>query len=72
MKQRLVLAPVLTLPVNGKEFIVCSDASIQDLSCVLMQEDKVIAYASRQLKPHEKNYPVHDLELVAVVFALKM
>ena len=68
----MVTAPVLALPVNGKEFVVYSDASIQGLGCVLMQEGRVIAYASRQLKPHEKKYPVHDLELAAVVLALKL
>ena len=52
--------------------MVYSDASRQGLDCVLMQERKVIAYASRQLKPHEENYPTHDLELAAVVFALKI
>ena len=49
-----------------------SDASHQGLGCVLMQNGKVVAYASRQLKPYEMNYPVHDLELAAVVFALKI
>ena len=63
---------MLALPVSGKEFTVYSDASIQGLGCVLMQEERVIAYASRQLKPHEKKYPVHDLELAAVVLALKL
>ena len=72
LKDRLVSAPILALPVSGKEFIVYSDASIQGLGCVLMQDGRVIAYASRQLKPHEKNYPVHDLELAAVVLALKL
>ena len=72
LKRRLVLVPVLTLPVNGKEFTVYSDASMQGLGYVLIQEDRVVAYASRQLKPHERNYLVHDLELAAVVFALKM
>ena len=72
LKNRLVSAPILALPVSGKEFIVYSDASIQGLGCMLMQNGRVIAYASRQLKPHEKNYPVHDLELAAVVLALKL
>ena len=72
LKNRLFLAPILALPVSGKEFVVYSDASIQGLECVLMQEGRVIAYASRQLKPHEKNYSVHDLELAAVVLALKL
>ena len=72
LKKRLTTAPVLTLPVDGVEFEVYSDASKEGLGCVLMQQRKVIAYASRQLKNHEKNYPTHDLELAAVVFALKI
>ena len=72
MKGRLTSARVLALP-NGKDgFVVYSDASKKDLGCVLMQNDRVIAYASRQLKKHEENYPTHDLELAAVVFALKI
>ncbi|KAG8493251.1 hypothetical protein CXB51_010731 [Gossypium anomalum] len=59
-------------PEPGKEFVIYSDASLNGLGCVLMQEGKVIAYASRQLKPHERNYPVHDPELAAIVFALKI
>ncbi|KAA3487596.1 Retrotransposable element Tf2 [Gossypium australe] len=65
-------ALVLVQPEPGKEFVIYSDASLNGLGCVLMQEGKVIAYASRQLKPHEKNYLTHDLELVAIVFALKI
>ncbi|WRX26217.1 Reverse transcriptase domain - like 10 [Theobroma cacao] len=72
LKNRLTSAPVLTLPINGKEFVVYSDASKLGLGWVLMQDEKVIAYASRQLKKHETNYPTHDLELAAVVFALKI
>ncbi|KAL8098134.1 hypothetical protein AgCh_031053 [Apium graveolens] len=53
-------------------FVIYSDASLKGLGCALMQQDKVIAYASRQLKPHEQTYPVHDLELAAIVFALKL
>ena len=60
------------LPVEGKEYTIYSDASKNKLGCVLMQEDKVVAYASRQLKPYEKNYPTHDLELAAMVFALRI
>ena len=52
--------------------MIFSDASLNGLGCVLMQEGKVVAYASRQLKPHEKNYPTHDLELTVIVFALKI
>ena len=72
LKTRLVAAPVLVLPSGNEEFHVYSDASHKGLGCVLMQKGKVIAYASRQLKPHERNYPTHDLELAAVVFALKI
>ena len=72
LKQRLTSAPVLVIPDVSKPFEVYCDASHQGLGCVLMQERKVVAYASRQLKVHEKNYPTHDLELAAVVFALKI
>ncbi|KAG8487764.1 hypothetical protein CXB51_018053 [Gossypium anomalum] len=72
LKRMLTEAQVLTLPESGKGFIVYSDASLSGLGCVLMQDGKVIAYASRQLKPHERNYPTHDLELAAVIFALKI
>ncbi|GJY57822.1 putative reverse transcriptase domain-containing protein, partial [Tanacetum coccineum] len=65
-------APILALPEGSKDFIVYCDASIKGLGVVLMQREKVIAYASRQLKIHEKNYTTHDLELGAVVFALKI
>ena len=63
---------MLTTPSGQGGFVVYSDASQQGLGCVLMQHGKVIAYASRQLRPHEKSYHVHDLELAAVVFALKI
>ncbi|KAL4354549.1 hypothetical protein GQ457_06G017120 [Hibiscus cannabinus] len=72
LKEALVNAPVLTQPVLGKEFVVYSDASYVGLGCVLMQEGRVVAYASRKLKVHEKNYPTHDIELATVVFALKI
>ena len=72
LKGRLTLAPVLALPNERDGFVVYSDASRQGLGCVLMQNDRVIAYASRQLKKHEENYPTHDLELAVVVFALKI
>ena len=72
LKGMLVEAPVLTQPTLGKEYTLYSDALGIGLGCVLMQERKVVAYASRQLKPHEHNYPTHDLELAAVVFALKI
>ncbi|KAJ9180944.1 hypothetical protein P3X46_009128, partial [Hevea brasiliensis] len=72
LKAMLTEAPVLTQPVSGKDFVVYSDASHNGLGCVLMQEGKVVAYASRQLRPHEQNYPTHDLELVVIIFALKI
>ncbi|GJT96243.1 putative reverse transcriptase domain-containing protein [Tanacetum coccineum] len=72
LKQKLCSAPILALPEGSKDFIAYCDASIKGLGIVLMQRDKVIAYASRQLKIHEKNYTTHDLELGAVVFALKI
>ena len=64
-------APILTLPEDNEGFEVYSDASYQGLGCVLMQHKRVVAYASRQLKKHELNYPTHDLELAAIIFALK-
>ena len=72
LKEMLVEAPVLTQPTSGKEYTLYSDASGIGLGCVLMQNEKIVAYASRQLKSHEKTYPTHDLELAAVVFALKI
>nr|XP_027127756.1 uncharacterized protein LOC113743869 [Coffea arabica] len=71
LKKRLTSAPVLVLPDGGEGYVVYSDASREGLGCVLMQMGKVVAYASRRLKPHEQNYPTHDLELAAVIFALK-
>ncbi|GJS55361.1 putative reverse transcriptase domain-containing protein [Tanacetum coccineum] len=65
LKQKLCSAPILALPEGSKDFIVYCDASIKGLGAVLMQREKVIAYASRQLKIHEKNYTTHDLELGA-------
>ncbi|GJW97824.1 reverse transcriptase domain-containing protein [Tanacetum coccineum] len=72
LKEKLCNAPVLALPDGPDDFVVYCDASKQGFGCVLMQRGKVIAYASRQLKKHEKNYTTHDLELGAVVFALKI
>nr|GFC42149.1 reverse transcriptase [Tanacetum cinerariifolium] len=72
LKQRLVSAPVLNLPSGSGGFHIYSDASKKGIGCVLMQHGKVITYASRQLKPYEVNYHSHDLELAAVVFALKI
>ncbi|KAD2393596.1 hypothetical protein E3N88_40573 [Mikania micrantha] len=72
LKKRLTEAPILALPDGNEDMVVYSDVSYLGLGCVLMQRGKVTAYASRQLKSHEANYPTHDLELVAVVFALKI
>nr|GEY09834.1 putative reverse transcriptase domain-containing protein [Tanacetum cinerariifolium] len=72
LKQKLYEDPILALPERNDDFVVYCDASLQGLGAVLMQKEKVIAYASRQLKPHEENYTTHDLELGAVVFALKI
>nr|GEW44112.1 putative reverse transcriptase domain-containing protein [Tanacetum cinerariifolium] len=71
IKQKLCSAPILALPEGSKDFVVYCDASHKGLGAVLMQREKVIAYAFRQLKIHEKNYTTHDLELGSVVFALK-
>nr|GEW51265.1 putative reverse transcriptase domain-containing protein [Tanacetum cinerariifolium] len=71
-KQKLCSAPILALLEGNEYFIVYCDASIKGLGAVLIQREKVISYASRQLKIHKKNYTTHDLELGAVVFALKI
>jgi hypothetical protein len=72
LRQHLTTSPVLAQPHNNKSFDVYCDASGTGLGCVLMQDNRVIAYASRAFRPHEQNYPIHDLELAAVVHALKM
>jgi hypothetical protein len=72
LKKRLMSPPVLVMLDLQKGFDIYCDACGQDLGCVLMQEGSVIAYASRQLRKHELNYPTHDLELAAVVHALKI
>ena len=72
LKVFLTEAPIFTHMTYSKEYVIFNDASLNGLGCVLMQEGKVVAYASRQLNPHEKNYPTHDLELAAIVFALKI
>nr|GFC75238.1 putative reverse transcriptase domain-containing protein [Tanacetum cinerariifolium] len=71
LKQKLCSVPILALPEGSEDFIVYYDASNKGLGAVLMQREKVISYASRQLKNNEKNYTTHDLELRAVVFTLK-
>ncbi|GJW21462.1 putative reverse transcriptase domain-containing protein [Tanacetum coccineum] len=72
LKQKLCEAPILSLPKGNDDFVVYCNTSHQGLEAVLMQREKVIAYASQQLKPNEENYTTHDLELGAVVFALKI
>lgn len=72
LKKRLVSTPVLVLPDIHKDFEVFCDACRQGLGCVLMQDRRVVTYVCRQLKPHEGNYPTHDLELAAIVHALKI
>ena len=72
LNQRLTTALVLILPRSDEPFVVYCDASKLGLGGVLMQDNKVVAYASRQLRIHERNYPTHDLELAALVFVLKI
>jgi hypothetical protein len=72
LREHLTSAPVLTQPNMSKPFEVFCDASNTCLGCVLMQGNQVISYASRALRPHEKNYPTRDLELAAVVHAIKI
>jgi hypothetical protein len=72
LKKILTTAPLLTLPDIKKDFAVYCDASWQGLGCVLMQEGKVVAYASKQLKKYEENYLTNDLELAAILHALKI
>jgi len=72
LKKRLTTSPVLALPDPTRYFVIFYDASKIGLGCVLMQDRRVVAYASRQLRTHEKNYSTHDLELAVIVFALKI
>ena len=72
LKAFLTEALVLTQPTYGKEYVIFSDASLNGLGCVFMQEGKVGAYTLRQLNLHEMNYLTNDLELAAIVFALKI
>nr|GFC77309.1 putative reverse transcriptase domain-containing protein [Tanacetum cinerariifolium] len=72
IKQKLCNASILVLPEGSEDFVVYCDASHKGLGAVLMQKEKLIAYASRQLKVHERNYTTHDLELGSVIFALKI
>nr|GEX23523.1 putative reverse transcriptase domain-containing protein [Tanacetum cinerariifolium] len=72
LKQKLCSAPILALPEGMKDLVVYCDASLKGYGAALMQREKVIAYASRQLRVHEENYTTHDLELGAVIFALRL
>jgi hypothetical protein len=72
LREHQTIVLVLAQPDNTKPFDVYCDASGTDLGCVLMQDNRVIAYASRALRPHEQNYPTHDLELAVVIHALKI
>jgi len=72
LKKRLTTSPILALPDPTGHFVIFCYASKMGLGCVLMQDRRVVAYASRQLRTHEKNYPTHDLEQAAIVFALKI
>ena len=72
LKRMLSLAPILIVPEQGQRYTVYCDAFRDGLGCVLMQSGRVVAYGSRQLKNHEQNYPTHDSELAAIVFALKI
>ena len=72
LKRRLTSAPILIVPDRGQGYTVYCDASRAGLGCVLMQSGRVVAYGSRQLKNQERNYPTHDMELAAVIFALKI
>ena len=71
LKRRLSSAPILIVPERGQRYTVYCDASREGLGCVLMQAGRVVAYGFWKLKNHEQNYPTHDMELAAIVFALK-
>jgi len=72
LKNKLTSAPILAMPSKTEGYVIYIDASKSRVGCVLIQHGRVISYASRQLKNQEKNYPTHDLELDAVIFALKI
>ena len=69
---RLTLGPILIVPKRGQRYKVYYDVSKDGLGCVLMQSGRVVAYGSQHLKNHEQNYPTHDMELAALIFALKI
>ena len=72
LKRRLTSAPIMIVPKRGQGYTVYCDASKDGLECVLMQSGRVVAYGSRKLENHEHNYPTHDMDLAAIVFALKI
>ena len=72
LKRRLISTSILIIPERGRRYTVDCDASEDGLGCVLIQSERVIAYDSWQLKDHERNYPTHDMELAAIVIALKI
>ena len=72
LKMRLTLAPILIVPERGLVYTVYCDASKNRLGCVLRKSNRGVAYGSRQLKNHEQSYSTHDMELAAIVFALKI
>ena len=72
LKRRLTSAPILIVPERGQGYTGYCDASKDGLGCVLMQSVRVVSYGSQQLKNHERNYPTHDMELVAIVSVLKI
>ena len=72
LKELLTIAPILKVPDMDVDFLVCTDASKEGLGRVLMQDGRVIAYISRKLRRHEENYVTHDLELLSIIYALKV
>ena len=72
LKRRLTAAPILIVPKMGQRYTMYCDAFKDELGCILMQLGRVVAYGSLQLKNHELNYPTYDMELAAIVFALKI
>jgi hypothetical protein len=72
LKELLMTLPILKVPNMDVDFLVCTDASKEGLGGVLMQDGRVIAYISRKMRRHEENYAMHDLELLAIVYALKV
>ena len=71
LKRRLTSASIMIVPERGRRYTVYCEASRDELGCVMMQSERVVVYGSQQLKNHEGNYPMHDMELAVIVFALK-